>query len=194
MKSLREQVRSKSARKTALPCGRLKPQKAGAGLPKRFSTAQAAWAQKLNLFLANKRLKRSEQRLRVVEVFWDLGGHLTAQELVREVTQRFPAIGVATVYRNIKLLCEAKILHEAFSDGEGRAIYEFFDDDGEHHDHMVCRDCGTVFEFHSEEIEALQQSLLKKEGFREDGHRHVVYVRCTKLSSQEINKARPKKN
>jgi Fur family ferric uptake transcriptional regulator len=97
-------------------------------------------------------------------------------------------VGSATVYRSLKILCEAGLLRETFSDSKGRAIYEIFEERGPHHDHMICRDCEAVFEFHSEEIEALQEVLLKKQGFSEDGHRHVVYVRCERLKRPSAGK------
>jgi len=164
-----------------LPCGRPRPQS------EQFHPGSAAelrrvWKDRLDAYLAEHQLKRSEQRVQILELFLEAGAHLSAQELVQKVMARFPGIGAATVYRNLKVLCEAKILRETFSDAKGRAIYEPYEGDEHHHDHMICRDCGAVFEFHSEEIEALQESLLKRQGFREDGHRHVVYVRCERLS------------
>jgi Fur family ferric uptake transcriptional regulator len=160
-----------------LPCGRARPQ------PEAHSRAdertRARWREKLERYLATQNLKRSEQRWQLADLILEEGAHLSAQQIVQKVATQLPGIGAATVYRNLKVLCDAQILRETLSDASGRAVYEPFEED--HHDHMVCLDCNAVFEFASPEIEKIQDALLEREGFREERHRHVVYVRCEKL-------------
>ena len=188
VKEMKSRASATPKKDRTLPCGRLRPEEE-AWTAAQKSALLAGWASRLESYLTEKKLKRSEQRLQILEVFLDAGGHLSAQDLVQEVARRFPGIGAATVYRSLKVLCDAQVLRETFADARGRAIFEVSslgtDSEDSHHDHMICRDCGAVFEFHSEEIEALQGALLKKQGFREDGHRHVVYVRCEKLARSE---------
>jgi len=155
-----------------LSCGR-------PGLPlasKPTATRMTAWHQQLRDFLTAQGLKYSEQRWKIAELILATGGHLDAQDIVEHVKQKYPEIGAATVYRNIKVLCDAKILKESLNDPHGRVVYELYDDD--HHDHLVCLDCGGIFEFHSDKIEALQNNIVLGMRFTQVRHRHVVYARC----------------
>ncbi len=131
---------------------------------------------RLKHFLEKKHLKFSEPRWKMVRAILSAKRHMTAQEMVRAVRTRFPGIGAATVYRNLKLLCDAHILRETALNSEGRAVYEAYSD--EHHDHVVCVDCGRVFEFHSELIEREQTRIVEGLGLVAVNHRHVIYGRC----------------
>lgn len=155
-----------------LPCGRPAAEHPEApGAPR-----LEEWHQQLRDYLSSQGLKYSEQRWKIAELILSTGGHLDAQGIVDRVKQRYPDIGAATVYRNLKVLCEAKILKESLNDSNGRVIYELFEDD--HHDHIICLDCGEIFEFHNEKMETLQDAVVKKMGFTEVRHRHVVYAKC----------------
>jgi Fur family ferric uptake transcriptional regulator len=160
-----------------LPCGRppfssatnvINQQK----LPERLKE----WQEQLRRHLMNGGLKYSEQRWKIAELILSTGGHLDAQGLVEQVKRQHPGIGAATVYRTIKVLCEANILKESLTDTHGRVVYELFDED--HHDHIVCMDCGEIFEFHNDKIESLQGEIVKEMRFSQVKHRHVIYVKC----------------
>ncbi len=172
-----KKTRNQSLPVERLLCGRPRPQPE-AHLRPNIRT-KARWREKLEKYLAGQNLKRSEQRWQLAELILEEGAHLSAQQLLQKVADKYPGIGAATVYRNLKVLCDARILRETLSDASGRAVFEPYEED--HHDHMVCLDCDAVFEFASPEIEKIQESLLEKEGFREERHRHVVYVRCERL-------------
>lgn len=135
--------------------------------------------EKLRAFLELKNLKYSEQRWKIAKYVLEHRGHYNAQAIVKEVTQAYPEIGPATVYRNLELLCEAKILRETLVDAKGNAVYEAYED--EHHDHIVCLDCNQIFEFHDDEIEKLQDKITKKMQFKQVRHRHIIYARCERL-------------
>jgi Fur family ferric uptake transcriptional regulator len=140
------------------------------------------WHQQLRTYLAGQNLKYSEQRWKIAELILSTGGHLDAQGVVDRVKKRHPDIGAATVYRNLKVLCDAQILKESLVDPQGRVIYELFDDD--HHDHIICLDCGEIFEFHSEKMESLQNGVVREMSFTEVRHRHVVYAKCDYKADQ----------
>ncbi|MGK5087432.1 transcriptional repressor [Bdellovibrionota bacterium FG-2] len=137
---------------------------------------QEKWHELLNRYLQQKQLKQSEQRWKIVQLILSIHGHMSAQEIVQQVMQTYPDIGAATVYRNIKLLCDAKILKETLVDTVGRSVYEVFNE--KHHDHIVCEDCGHTFEFQNQELEALQDRIAKKFNFQPTRHRHVIYGEC----------------
>ncbi len=168
--------RTKSVKADALPCGRPAAAANASPKPEKFSEKLKEWQEQLRTFLAKEGLKYSEQRWKIAELILSTGGHLDAQALVERVKQLHPDIGAATVYRNLKVLCDANILKESLTDSQGRVIYEIFDDD--HHDHIVCMDCGEIFEFHNEKIEALQNSIICDMSFTQVKHRHVIYVKC----------------
>jgi len=162
-------------KKTAgsLPCGRPLPQ---ASYALEAQAAAASWKRKLLAHLEKEKLKHSDQRNKIVELIVAQNRHFTTQDMVKRIQAKYPSIGAATVYRNISLLLDAKILKETLI-GDGReSVYELYD--GEHHDHIVCLDCGQIFEFHEEAIEELQDRVTKKQGFIPSRHRHVIYAHC----------------
>jgi len=155
-----------------LPCGRSRPSRAAP--PNQARLCQ--WQQQLKDYLTRSQLKYTEQRWKIAETILSTGGHLDAQALVEKVKGTHPGIGAATVYRSIKVLCDASILKESLTDAQGRVVYELFDDD--HHDHIICIDCGEIFEFHDEKIEAQQNAIARKLQFQQVRHRHVIYAHC----------------
>jgi Fur family ferric uptake transcriptional regulator len=155
------------------PCGR--PREADSGIP--TSKQFEGWQNQLRTYLVSQGLKYTEQRWKIAELILSTGGHLDAQALVDQVRKKHAGIGAATVYRSLKVLCDASILKESLTDADGRVIYELFDD--RHHDHIVCLDCGDIFEFHDQKIESLQSAVVQKMNFKEVRHRHVVYAHCT---------------
>jgi Fur family ferric uptake transcriptional regulator len=92
-------------------------------------------------------------------------------------------VGEATVYRTIRLLCDAGILQETLHSSEGRPVFELAEQD--HHDHIVCGDCGEVFEFQSDALERLQSQIAKRLQFGISAHRHVLVGRCEWKNRQE---------
>ena len=104
-------------------------------------------------------------------------------DLEQRVQQQDPSIGQTTVYRTLKLLCEAGLAMEIhFSDGIAR--YELAASDS-HHDHMVCVACGKVIEIYDPRIEKIQHELADKYDFLLRGHVHNLYGICSACAAQE---------
>jgi Fur family ferric uptake transcriptional regulator len=144
--------------------------------PSRAALAEPERA--LSRAIAERGLRRSRQRDLVARAFFAMGGHVPVDSLVSRVRQLEPAIGVATVYRTMKLLAELGLaVPRDF--GDGRARYEPASHrHGHSHDHLVCTGCGAIVEFESHRIEALQLRLARRHGF-EVQRRHVeLYGRC----------------
>lgn len=154
-----------------LPCGRAAPL-----FPVAEERKFEKWQEQLKTYLSSQGLKYSEQRWKIARSILERRGHFSAQEIVREVTKDHPGLGAATVYRNLKVLCEAHILRETLVDAEGRVVYEAYGD--QHHDHIVCLDCGEIFEFCEPKIEKLQDEISEELSFRPVRHRHILYARC----------------
>ncbi|NCG20787.1 MAG: transcriptional repressor [Rhodobacterales bacterium] len=119
-------------------------------------------------------LKYTKQRRVIAEVFFSVDAHLTLAELHQRSLVKAPSIGYATVYRTMRLMVESGLAHE-HKFGEGVVRYE---PAGEHHDHMICHDCGRIMEYEDERVEAIQHEVAAGLGFRVIGHRHEIYVQC----------------
>ncbi|MEJ6401732.1 Fur family transcriptional regulator [Yoonia sp. 2307UL14-13] len=117
-------------------------------------------------------LRMTDQRRTIAAVLEDATDHPDVEELYNRAVAADPRISLATVYRTVKLFEEAGILdkHEF---GDGRARYEPADRD--HHDHLIDVHSGEVIEFVDEEIEALQEKIAAKLGYKLMGHRLELY-------------------
>lgn len=131
-------------------------------------------------YLTGHGYKSTRQRDLIIRFFSDAGRHLSADELYLLVKKSEPGIGYATVYRTLKLLSEAGLVHERrFEDGFTR--YELSDTD-KHHDHLICTKCGSILEFENGEIEKLQQDVARKNHFQVTSHKLEIYGLCRNCS------------
>jgi Fur family ferric uptake transcriptional regulator len=119
-----------------------------------------------------KGLRMTEQRRVIAQVLEGSDDHPDVEELYARATAVDPRISIATVYRTVKLFEEAGIL-EKVEFGDGRARYE--DAEREHHDHLIDMNSGEVIEFCDPEIEALQEKIAERLGYRLKGHRLELY-------------------
>lgn len=127
-------------------------------------------------FVRSRGLKYSEQRRQVLRIFLRTEKHLAADELHRLVKKSFPSIGIATIYRTLKLLCESGLCRELKLD-DGTTRYEHLYDHA-HHDHLICTECGSMTEVLDKEIEKLQEQLAKKNSFKIKSHKLIIYGTC----------------
>jgi Fur family ferric uptake transcriptional regulator len=128
--------------------------------------------------LKNTGLKATLPRLKILDVF-QKGAlrHMTAEDVFRVLLEERSDIGLATVYRVLTQFEQAGILTRSHFES-GKAVYEI--NEGTHHDHMVCLDCGRVEEFYDAEIEKRQHSVAKAKGFVIAEHALSLYAHCTK--------------
>lgn len=119
--------------------------------------------------------KRSRSRARVIEVFFQTRTHVTVEELSHAVRKRNRSVGYATVYRTMKLLAKLGYANE-LDFGDGLKRYE--SNLESHHDHLVCQECGLVFEFQEPRIESLQEQVAQQHGFQSTMHRLDIYGFC----------------
>ena len=115
-----------------------------------------------------KGLRMTDQRRVVARVVGEAEDHPDVEELYGRAARMDPRISLATVYRTVKLFEEAGIL-EKLEFGDGRARYE--DAERDHHDHLIDVNSGKVIEFVDPEIEALQEKIAARLGYRLIGHR-----------------------
>jgi Fur family transcriptional regulator, ferric uptake regulator len=113
-------------------------------------------------------LRMTDQRRIVAKVIGDAQDHPDVEELYARAAKVDPKISLATVYRTVKLFEEAGLL-EKHEFGDGRARYE--DAERDHHDHLIDVNTGAVIEFVDPDIEALQERIAARLGYRLIGHR-----------------------
>ena len=123
-------------------------------------------------------LKATVPRLKILEVFQrGTQRHMTAEDVYRVLLQERSDVGLATVYRVLTQFEQASILSRSNFEG-GKAVYEL--NEGHHHDHLVCLDCGKVEEFFDAEIEKRQHVVAKAKGFAIADHALSLYAHCVK--------------
>jgi Fur family ferric uptake transcriptional regulator len=123
-------------------------------------------------------LKVTAPRLKILELFQKGSQrHMTAEDVYRQLILQKMEIGLATVYRVLMQFEQADILKRSHFESE-RAVYEL--NEGEHHDHLVCLDCGRVEEFYDAEIERRQNRVAAERGFALHDHSLSLYADCIK--------------
>ncbi|MFG1180726.1 Fur family transcriptional regulator [Xanthobacter versatilis] len=120
-----------------------------------------------------KGMRMTEQRRIIARVLSGAQDHPDVEELHRRAVAIDDNISISTVYRTVKMLEDAGII-ERHDFGDGRARYEQMPD--EHHDHLIDLRSGHVIEFRSEEIEALQEAIARRLGYKLRGHRLELYA------------------
>src|SRR5450830_1533054 len=123
-------------------------------------------------------LKATLPRLKILDIFQSSPvRHLTAEDVYKILLADNMDVGLATVYRVLTQFEQAGLLnHNHFE--TGKAIFEL--NEGSHHDHLVCLDCGRVEEFFDAEIEKRQQTIALERGFKIADHSLAIYGSCTK--------------
>jgi Fur family ferric uptake transcriptional regulator len=121
-------------------------------------------------------LKTTQPRLKVLDVLETSPiHHMTAEDVYKRLLETEQEIGLATVYRILTQFEAAGLVIRHNFEG-GRALYEL--DNGAHHDHMVCVECGKVFEFVDRTIEQQQRNVAAKAGFTMEDHSLSLYGVC----------------
>ena len=123
-------------------------------------------------------LKVTYPRLRILELLQKTDArHMTAEDVYRHLLAEDIDIGLATVYRVLTQFEHAGLVQRHFFES-GKAIFEL--NEGKHHDHLVCLQCGKVEEFYDAEIEARQKRIAAERGFTIREHALYIYADCTK--------------
>ena len=122
-------------------------------------------------------LRRTGQRELILEIFLGTEDHLTSEDLHGLVHRMDPSVGLTTVYRTLKLLTEAGLAREVRF-GDNKTYYEHHYNH-DHHDHMICTECGKVIEFFSPDIERLQDQMATSFGFKPTHHSLRLWGLCS---------------
>lgn len=132
-------------------------------------------------------LKATLPRLKILEIFQSgRQRHMTAEDVFKALLEEQSDIGLATVYRVLTQFEQAGILVRSNFES-GKAVYEL--NEGQHHDHLVCLDCGRVEEFYDAEIERRQQAIAQERGFRLQEHALALYAHCAQTDCPHRGRA-----
>jgi Fur family ferric uptake transcriptional regulator len=128
--------------------------------------------------LKDSGLKATLPRRKVLELFeHSKVRHLSAEDVYKSLIAEGIDIGLATVYRVLTQFEQAGLLSRQHFE-TGKAVFEL--NQGGHHDHLVCLQCGAVEEFYDAEIERRQSEVARKRGFELRGHSLALYAECTR--------------
>jgi Fur family ferric uptake transcriptional regulator len=128
--------------------------------------------------LKNSGLKATLPRIKVLEMFQKTSQrHMSAEDVFKMLLAEGADVGLATVYRVLMQFEQAGILSRNHFES-GKAVFEL--NEGKHHDHLVCVDCGRVEEFFDAEIEKRQRTIAQTRGFELQDHALALYATCTK--------------
>ncbi|MEW6126419.1 MAG: Fur family transcriptional regulator [Acidobacteriota bacterium] len=134
-------------------------------------------------YLKRAKLKHTAQRDLILEVFLDTEKHVSSEDLYNIVKIQDPSVGFTTVYRTLKLFVECGLARELeFHDG--RMLYEH-EYKHKHHDHLICTQCGKLIEFYDEQIEALQDAIVRRYKFKPLRHSHRIFGICADCQKAE---------
>ncbi len=136
--------------------------------------------------LKSSGLKATVPRIKVLEVFQRTQRrHLSAEDVYKVLLTESADVGLATVYRVLMQFEQAGLLTRSNFES-GKAVFEL--NQGEHHDHLVCLDCGRVEEFYDPEIEQRQRAVTTARGFELQEHTLALYARCIKADCPSRSK------
>jgi Fur family ferric uptake transcriptional regulator len=127
-------------------------------------------------YLAAENLKMTPQRRVILDTLLKKNDHLSSEELYALVKKRDASIGQATVYRTLKLLSDSGLIEPLdFADGVTRYEPCYGKD---HHDHLICENCGKNIEIVDDVIERRQEQLAREHGFTLLRHKMYLYGLC----------------
>lgn len=115
------------------------------------------------------------QRRAILEAICDLGGHLSAEEIVDEVTRRLPGVSPSTIYRNLQALETVGLISHVHM---GHAVAQYQPADHGTHHHLVCGSCGRTETIERRTTQGLQRALLASHGFEADFDHFAIYGTC----------------
>jgi Fur family ferric uptake transcriptional regulator len=153
-----------------------------------FNDRTVEYEQLLNDFkqlLKKNNLKFTIQREVILETLYNSDEHLTPEALHHLIQKKYPELktGIATVYRTLSLLEDSNVVTSLSFGAQGKK-YEL--GAKEHHDHLICTECGKITEFVDEEIEKRQHAITDELGFKMNDHSMQIYGICKEC--QEKNK------
>jgi Fur family ferric uptake transcriptional regulator len=125
--------------------------------------------------LSQKGYRMTPQRIMILEAIEGASGHISAEEIYRDIRRRYPGLNISTVYRTLELLKDMGLVTETDM-GDGRV--RFHSIGHEHHHHLVCSKCGKVIDLDESMLAPLTDMLAVKYAFRADLKHLAIFGHC----------------
>ncbi|MBC8376462.1 MAG: transcriptional repressor [FCB group bacterium] len=138
----------------------------------------AAENQQLKQVLREHELKATTQRIALLKLLDVTHEHFDAEEIYLELLKKQKNVSRATVYRSLEALAEQDLVTR-LDFGDGRMRFERSKGEDEHHDHLICEECGKVIEFFNLEMEAQQLSVCEENDFTPSTHTMHIFGTCS---------------
>ena len=122
----------------------------------------------------------------IIEALHNSDKHISAEEIYRQLHNRYPYANISTVYRTLELLKKLDLVTET-NFGEGRVRYHVADKG--HHHHLVCHRCGKIIDMEESVLHPLKDTLLQKYGFDADLRHLAISGECSGCRGKKGNKA-----
>jgi Fur family ferric uptake transcriptional regulator len=139
-------------------------------------------------YLKEQGFKFSKKRAAVIEYFVNADRHFTVEQLYLELKKKYEGLGYSTVYRTLKLLVDsgvATVHHFGETDARFELVHQ-----QDHHDHFMCKYCGTIIEFHSTSIERLQLEVARQFGFTVVDHELQLFGVCKSCRHKQAKRGK----
>ncbi len=133
--------------------------------------------------IKNKGLKFTPQRESIFKEIISTRGHFEIEDMVHKIRKKNIPVSRATVYRTLNIMKELGFVEEVIKINN-KTIYEI--SVKEHHDHLICTSCGKIIEFHSEDIEEIQDKICSEHKFHPKFHRLEIFGLCDKCYKRSV--------
>jgi Fur family ferric uptake transcriptional regulator len=134
-------------------------------------------------FLKERGRRFTKERSAILQKTLSLRGHFDPEHLYLQIKETGMKASRASVYRTLNLMCGCGLIERVRKTEHGSVYEHTFGH--EHHDHMLCVQCGKVIEFYSKELEKLQEGLCKNQGFQGEGHSLEIRGYCKKCRKKK---------
>jgi Fur family ferric uptake transcriptional regulator len=136
-------------------------------------------------FLKSRGCKITKGRFEIIDMIANYGAHFEIEDLVRWISSQNKSVASrSTIYRTVRLLQEFGAIREVIK-LNNRTIYEFVVGK-QHHEHLICVECGKIIEFNKEEIEQLQEKVCEEYDFTPINHRLEIFGICSDCKGNRV--------
>lgn len=141
--------------------------------------------QEMKNLLAERELRLTPQREAILKILLEREEeHLSADDIYILTKEKYPEIGIATIYRTLELFADLGIVHK-LEFGDGCSRYEFNTGEERHsHHHLICQKCGTIIEFNDDLLEDLEEIIARESKFKITDHCLRFYGYCEKCQGK----------
>ncbi|MDI3477247.1 MAG: Fur family transcriptional regulator, ferric uptake regulator [Thermoanaerobacterium sp.] len=135
--------------------------------------------------LKQKGFKLTTQRRAILDVIIEnREKHLSSEEIYDLVKEKYPEIGLATVYRTLQLFDELGVIYKLNFD-DGRSRYELYHNEDHQHHHLICLKCGSVIEMEEDLLENLEDAIENTKNFQIVDHNVKFFGYCSKCKQNK---------